>query len=163
MDQPQTFALDDYIPMSHWGQDHWGTFAYVDTVMVECGSFQVGRDPRMKASRRNFRVMTQECPNPKRAHRTASGLAMPMDLAHSTKLNDGQLVAGHDDYACLQDMAAEGLFLQAPNEVEPGVKLQFSPRGVDAINALRDFKRNGGQTADFRSVTTQAVAETAAS
>jgi hypothetical protein len=147
--EQKTFSVSDYIPMSHWGKDHWSTLGYVEVIMVECGGFQVGTDPRMKSSRRNFRVMAQGCPHPKRPT-LGSAFAYAMELTQSTKLNDGQVVSGHDDWACVQDMAAEGLFQQGPDAVEPGTVLTLSEKGVAIVNALREFKRNQGQYGQFR-------------
>lgn len=148
--EPKVFGEDDYIPLSHWGRDHWTTFAYVETVMADMAGFQVGADARMKSNRRNFRVMQRDCPNPKRASNSGHAMMLVMEPQHATKLNDGQQVSNHDDWACVQDMAAEDLFVQGPDDVEPGVVLQFSEKGNQVANALREFKRNGGKYADFR-------------
>lgn len=146
----KVFSADDFIPMSHWGKDHWSTLAYAETVMTDCGGFQVGVDGRMRSGRRNFRVMTQGCPKPKRAGGGAAAPAVVMEPGHSTKLKDGQCVTGHDDWSCIQDMAAEGLFNCGPDDVEPGVILSLSDKGTKILNALREFKRGGGQYAAFR-------------
>lgn len=149
---PTSFTEDDFIPMAYWGRDHWSTLAYIDAVMVECSGFQVGRDARMKSNRRNFRVMGQECPKPKRPGDNVSMFAQPMEREHATKLNNGQQVANHDDWFCVQDMAAEGLFNQAPDDIQPGVVLSLSAKGVQTVNLLRDHQRNGGQLAQFRGI-----------
>jgi hypothetical protein len=159
--EQQTFTMNDYIPMSHWGKDHWSTLGYAETVMVECGGFQVGADVRMKAGRRNFRVMAQGCSKPKRSGFKNSAFASVMELSQSTKLNNGQVVTGHDDWSCIQDMAAEGLFQQGPEDVEPGVVLTLSEKGNLIVNALREFKRNKGQYGQFRWPDVPAVTATA--
>jgi hypothetical protein len=146
----RVFGEDDYIPGSYWGRDHWTTLAYIETVMTDLAGFQVGADPRMKSNRRNFRVMSQQCAKPKRASNQGCAMALVMEPQHATKLNDGQQIPNHDDWACVQDMAAEGLFVQAPHEVEPRVILQFSEKGNKIANALREFRRGGGKMADFR-------------
>lgn len=144
------FSVTEYIPMGFWGKDHWSTLAYLESVMVDCAGFQVGTDARMKTGRRNWRVMAEGCASPKRAGRATNALSMVMTEEQSTKLNNGQRVSGHDDWSCVQDMAAEGLFAQAPDAIEPGVILAFSPKGVEIANGLREFKRNKGQSAQFR-------------
>ena len=40
---------DGYVPPNLFGKDHWSTLAYMETIMVDCGGFQVGADPRMRA------------------------------------------------------------------------------------------------------------------
>jgi hypothetical protein len=147
---PKVFSEDDYIPASHWGRDHWTTLAYIETVMTDLAGFQVGSDARMKSNRRNFRIMQRDCPKPKRASNSGLAMALVMEPQHATKLKDGQQVPNHDDWACVQDMAAEGLFVQSADTVEPGVVLQFSEKGNQVANALREFKRGGGKYADFR-------------
>lgn len=154
----KTFDADDYIPISHWGRDHWTTLAYIETVMVDMGGFQVGSDARMKSNRRNYRVMARDCPKPLRATNQAASLALVMEPHHATKLNDGQQVPNHDDWACVQDMGAEGLFAEGIDNIEPGVVLKFSEKGNRVANALREFRRGGGKMADFRWPDVSAVA-----
>lgn len=147
---PRVFSDTEYVPMQFWGKDHWSTLAYIETVMVECAGFQVGTDARMKTGRRNSRVMANKCRQPKRPGKQSSAHCLVMTAEQSTKLNNGQLVTGHDDWSCVQDMAAECLFVQAAHDVEPGVVLQFSVLGHEIANALREFKRNKGQYSQFR-------------
>jgi sulfate adenylyltransferase subunit 1 (EFTu-like GTPase family) len=142
-------TIDDNIPMNLWGKDHWTTLAYIETVMVDCGGFQIGRDARMKSNRRNFRVMAEDCPKPKRVGGNA-GMAIVMKLEHSTKLNDGSVIDNHDDWCCIQDMAEAGLLTLHQHEIEPGVVIHFSELGRDVANKLREHKASGGNFAAFR-------------
>jgi hypothetical protein len=135
--------------MDQWSKDHWSTLAYVETVMVDCAGFQVGHDGRMKTNRRHFRVMSSECPQPKRPGRSTSAMAVVMRPEHATKIKDGTVIDGHDDWMCVQDMAAEGLFTVGPDDVEPGVVLHFSERGKDIAAALRQHKADGKNFASF--------------
>lgn len=140
--------MSDYIPIEQWSKDHWSTLAYVESVMVDCAGFQVGADPRMKSNRRHFRVMAAECPNPRRAQASKS-LAMPMRPEHATRLKDGTQIAGHDDWMCVQDMAAAGLFTAGPDDVQPGERLHLSALGVMVSSELRAHKASGGTFATF--------------
>jgi hypothetical protein len=149
MNDTSTFSANDYVPMSAWGKDHHSTVAYAETVMVECGGFQVGLDSRMRSSRRNFRVMSLECPRPKRPGRPDGHLAVAMSTEHGTRLNNGQTLQGHDDWACLQDAAREGLFTAGPEDIEPGVTLHLSDRGRQYCAELRAHKASGGNFATF--------------
>ena len=144
------YTGDDYIPMAAWGKDHHCTLAYVDTVMVDCAGFQVGADARMRSSRRNFRVMSQQCARPRRVGNGGASLGVAMGPEHGTRLNNGQTLPGHDDWACLQDAANAGLFTVGAEDIEPGVTLHFSDLGRSYISALRAFKAVGGQFAQFR-------------
>jgi hypothetical protein len=149
MTDPVTVTEDaeQLVPMNRWGKDHWSTLAYVEHVAVECAGFQVGSDARMKSNRRHTRLLSQGCPNPKRAKST-SAMGMIMRPEHATKLKDGTLLANHDDWACLQDFVAEGLF-KPGLELEPGTVLAFSERGHALTAALRVHKASGGQFAQF--------------
>lgn len=142
------FTKDAIIPPSAWGKDHWSTLAYAETVMVESSGFQVGSDARMRQGRRNFRVMGEQCAAPRRP--TSGGVAQVMDDSHGSRLNDGTYVPGHDDWHCIQDMAAAGFFTVGQEGVQPGVTLHLSELGAGVSNALRAHKRAGGYFANFK-------------
>jgi hypothetical protein len=147
--QPMTLTVNDDIPMALWGKDHWSTLAYIETVMVDCGGFQIGRDARMKSNRRNYRVMSEQCPKPKRVG-SHPGLAIVMRPEHATRLNDGSIIDTHDDWCCIQDMAEAGLLSVPQDHIEPGVVIHFSELGREVANKLREHKAAGGQFAAFR-------------
>lgn len=158
---------DGYVPLARFGRDHWSTLAYAETVMVECGGFQIGFDGRMRQGRQHFRVMREQCPKPRRP--TAGGShGVPMDLKYSTPLKDGAVVEGHDDWHCVQDMAHAGFFHalvgseviteQVAAHMEPGVILSLSPLGCEAADALRAHKRGGGSFGNFTWVPEMAAA-----
>jgi len=136
---------DGYVPVALFGKDHWSTLAYMETVMVECAGFEVGFDPRMRQNRRNYRVMWEQVPHPKRVD-SRSARGMVMDLKYSTKMKDGSVVQGHDDWSCVQDMANAG-FLTAV--VEPGKVLHLTPLGRKMSDELRAHKRAGGSFGNF--------------
>ena len=142
--------MDDYVQSEQWSADHWSTLAYMETVMVECGGFQIGRDPRMRSNRAHFRVMQEQCPNPKRPSRDPAGVVMKPE--HGTRLRDGTVLPGHDDWCCLQDMAAAGYLTCDVEDAEPGVSVHLSELGQLNAAALRSHKAHGGKFADFRAV-----------
>lgn len=142
--------MSDYVPMNKWGKDHWSTLAYIETVMVEVQGFQVGFDARMRQKRRTFRVMHEQCPQPKRPSR--GGMGIPMEPKYGSRLNDGTSLEGHDDWDCVQDMAVEGLFTVGVEGVEPGATLQFSEKGLNLAQALRKHKIGGGVFGNFQSL-----------
>lgn len=146
----RVFAVNEPIPMSYWSKDHWSTFAYIESVMVECAGFQVGTDARMKTGRRHWQVLAEGCAHPKRPSGPSNSLSLVMRDEQSTKLKNGERVIGHDDWSCVRDMAAAGLFAQSPTDIEPGIVLTLSAKGTEIANALREFKRNNGQFAQFR-------------
>ncbi len=148
----QLAAHEAMIPMAKWSKDHWSTLAYIETVMVECACFQVGLDPRMRSNRHNFRILHEDCQWPLRrggtSGRATASMAIVMRPEHATALNDGERVAGHDDWGCVLDLAAEGLFTTPPEKIDPCVMLHFAPRGLALASALRAHKAAGG---NFRS------------
>lgn len=139
------FTCDTFIPMSQWSKDHWSTFAYVEHVMVETAGFQIGFDGRMKSNRRNFRILKEDCPKPKRP--SACSLGVVMDLKYSTVIKNGQQIHNHDDWHCVQDMAAEGLF--TVTHFEPKDILHLSDKGQQIASQLRQHKASGGSFKDF--------------
>ena len=148
MTTEKQYAPTDYIPMSVWSKDHISTMAYVETVMVDCGGFQVGADARMRSNRRNDRVMTQQCPRPKRSGGPKT-MGITMSPEHGTRLKNGQRLDNHDDWACLQDAAEEGLFTVGAEGIEPGEVLHLSEKGLAYCAALRAHKATGGNFASF--------------
>lgn len=142
---------DRYLTEAEFSEDHWSTLAYIETVMVESGGFQVGCDPRMRQNRRNHRVMTEGCRNPKRScGRGGWRNAAVMDLKYSTILPSGEIVDGHDDWCCVQDMANAGYFTVGADEIEPGVVLHLSERGRVVAEAIRRHKSDGNNFASFQ-------------
>lgn len=139
-------SAGDYVPLDKFGRDHWSTLAYVETVMVECGGFQVGSDPHMRSGRRNWRVLREGCPKPKRPTRSSLANDLVMSREHGSRLSDGTYVPGHDDWHCIQDMVVLGFF---DSDAEPGVTLRFLPLGQSVALALRQHKANGGTFASF--------------
>lgn len=139
---------DEYIDPSLFGRDHWSTLAYVESVMTDCAGFQLGNDPRMRANRRNYRVMN-ECARPKRA-KNLSVTNHPMMPDDGSRLNNGQVVRGHDDWNCVEDFAALGFFDVDAASLDAGVTLKFSALGKTVAAALRQHKQDGGQFEQFR-------------
>jgi len=158
--------LDDgYVPLELFGKDHWSTLAYAETVMVDCGGFQIGLDPRMRQCRRHYRVMHDFCKNPKRLSSAPNHGCMWNDN-YSTTLNDGSKVIGHDDWHCIQDLAEAGMFsvegkVIAAADCEPGETLLLSELGREYVGRLRDHKSQGGTFSNFRPALKSATSDTA--
>lgn len=148
----------DWVRVGMFGRDHWSTLAYMETVMVDCHGFQVGNDPRMRSNRRNYRVMREQCYAPKRTGVPPRECGVVMAPEHGSRLNDGTVVDGHDDWSCVQDMAKAGLLLVEegsawsladPEDIEPGVVVRLSARGMEIATALRAHKTSGGSFGNF--------------
>lgn len=138
--------INEYVPMEKWGRDHWSTLAYMETVIVEHTVFTVKLDPRMRQTRRMHRVLSEYSP-PKDFDRS-----VPMDRDDGTVLADGSIIKGHDDWACVQDIANLGLLNVGPEDVDVGVDLTFSDAGMKLAAELRAHKANGGSFKNFKPV-----------
>jgi hypothetical protein len=146
--------VSDYVRPELFGKDHWSTLAYAETVMVECGGFQIGFDVRMRQNRRNYRVMREMCRKPKRA-RQGPDCGCMWEPKYSTVLADKSVVEGHDDWSCIQDCAEAGFFtvgeqIARADRVEPGVILHLSPLGRATVEGIRAHKAAGGNFGNFR-------------
>lgn len=142
-----TDVRDGYVEPALWGRDHWSTLAYLESVSVECAGFQVGADARMRSNCRHFRVMAEECPRPRRPGRPVMGVVMGRE--HGSRLRNGSVMAGHDDWCCIQDMAHAGLLTVGVEGVEPRETLHLSPLGLEWAADLRAHKTAGGQFGNF--------------
>ena len=86
-----------YIPMDRWGQDHWSTLAYFETLAVDRKGLIDNSRMRCNARlHRQFAFMSPFSPH------TAQG-------EYPTRLKDGVKQSGHDDWSCLENMIAAGL------------------------------------------------------
>ena len=69
-------------------------------------------------------------------------------VAQATRLNNGTVVEGHDDWCCVQDMEAAGIVSGEP--LEPGAVLHLSEAGTALVAELRKHKADGGTFANFK-------------
>ncbi|MCA3266954.1 MAG: hypothetical protein ING19_12900 [Azospirillum sp.] len=139
--------IEDYVPPEAWGKDHFSTLAYAETVMVEFGFFEVGNDCRMRQNRRHTRVLAGS--KPKRA--AGPKINVAMDPKYGSILKDGTYIPSHDDWNCIQDLAAGGILKakgkkadQGPEIVEPKTKLILTDLGARLVNDIRRHKRENG-------------------
>jgi len=141
-----------YIPVEKWGKDHWSTFAYLETVTVDKGNIVGNR--QMRTNPRLHRELVGISP--------ASGL--PIDGSYPTRLKGGEQAENHDDWSCIEDMVNAGIVV-ASFRVKDGrtlignseCRVRLTSEGEVIAHQLRDFKRNGGNFADFQPTNTMAV------
>lgn len=133
---------ESYVHFSRWGKDHWSTLAYVECRAVDDGGVLDNR--RMRT-------------NP-RLHRTLVGVTfgqMQDGSAYPTRLKDGE-IEPHDDWSCLEDMAAYGLlnmYVRTTNDREvfgcDQAKVELTEVGQIVAAELREHKASGGNFAGF--------------
>lgn len=136
------------VPVEKFCKDHWSTFAYAETRCVE-GSKGVGTLDRAK----------MRCNGNKR---TLMGANLAWDQKWGTRLMGffdfhdrgdpakaqaaGLQVLEHDDWDCLDDLAAHG-FIEIMSQTQGAVRM--TPLGNEVAGALRKHKTQGGMFADF--------------
>lgn len=99
------------IPMEKWGRDHKTTLLYAETRAVDHHGRLDRNDPHMRQDGETY----------------------------PTKLADGAIVAGHDDYDCLADAQAAGLLLYG------GSLVVFTDAGWAYVHALRRQRAEGAK------------------
>jgi hypothetical protein len=119
------------VPMERWGKDHWSTFAYVETRIVDHKGklnadhmrTHANRHPMLLAAKRVGRMFGGGDAYPTRLKRAlplgqVTGDPQPVELPH------------HDDYDCLDDAIAAGLLtVHMPKVAESG---RYAGRLLDA-------------------------------
>lgn len=135
---------NDYVSIARWGQDHWSTFAYLETRAVD-GRGLVD-NPRMRCNPRLHRHFADVDPFTGKPH---DGSKYP------TRLKDGE-IEQHDDWACLEDMVAAGLITAQWRVVHAGAmfgnsqaKVTLTDAGQALAAQLRIHKADGGRWANF--------------
>jgi len=151
------FTEEEFVPIENWGKDHWSLLGYIGHVMIECAGFQIGFDPRMSQNRRNYRVMLEQCPNPRRhgSNRPPMGGCM-YKAEYKARLRDAEAHDNHDDHGIVQDMAEAEFFIMAPSGkpvdsdyIQPGHTIFFSDKGRKYYDALTKHKQEGGNFSNF--------------
>jgi hypothetical protein len=155
-----TVALE-HVPINRWGKDHWSTFAYAETCVVD--KMNADGEPYLgELNRDRLRCNADR-------HGELMGRRVALCTNHSWKAEHGTRLKGffkdnrvqnrnqielHDDWDCLEDMEREGL-LQIVSYVNGFIK--FTEKGVALAARVREHKIRGGNFADFETVFTPAM------
>lgn len=135
------------IPIEEWGKDHWSTFAYLETCVVD--QQPLSRDRLRCNSERRPHLMgptvvrfgMSEINRWKPEWGTKlKGYFTPEGNDKSRQLSD------HDDWDCLEDMEAAGL-IEIMSVVNAIVVL--TEKGIALAAHLRAHKARGGHFATF--------------
>ena len=100
---------DHIIRIGDWGDDHWACFHYIQMAALSPTGFQIGTDPHLRATKESLDVL-KACPRPAQIRSMEGVSVLPMAKPLSTRTGNGQIIDGHDDWHCCQDMQCEGLF-----------------------------------------------------
>lgn len=119
------------IHIATWGKDHWSTFAYAETLAVDHEGIIIPEVSKMRTN-----------------HQTHPFFGNPIDGSkYPTKLRNGNILRGHDDWNCLDDAVKNGLLIDIGSGTNRAFKL--TNRGRKVANLLRQHKSNGGKLEDF--------------
>lgn len=124
--------MKTFVPMSKFGKDHWSTFAYIETRIV---------DHKGEPNKRHMRCNNKR--HPQHAH-IDTGKEYPTILFGGVKLHD------HDDWDCLDDLEQCGLLTQ-PKMRGTGLfpVYELTDTGKQVAAQLREHKSAGGSFANF--------------
>jgi hypothetical protein len=123
-------ASEPPITIDVFGQDHWSTFAYIETCVVDHGG---------RPSRHRMRCHAGRHPALVGAAGDASGCP--------TRLRGERTLTNHDDWDCCVDLEREGLLETIGTGVDPVFKL--TPMGREVAVKLRQHKADGGSFSTF--------------
>lgn len=118
------------IPIEDFGRDHWSTFAYIETCVVDCGG-RVAKE-RMRCIHKRHLFF---------AHRGGDASAYPTRLRGGRKRNE------HDDWDCLDDIEVAGLIENIGTGLNPIFLL--TDFGREVAGKLRGHKGQGGTFDEF--------------
>lgn len=118
------------VPIEDFGHDHWSTFGYLETRIVDYGGV---------VDKHHLRCIHKR--HPHRAHAGGDATRYP------TRLRGGATLANHDDWDCLDDFEAAGLVDNAGTGMHP--VFQLTDLGREVAGKLRAHKGQGGQWRDF--------------
>jgi hypothetical protein len=131
--EKSTDSTTVFVPLDKWGKDHWSTFAYIETRIVDHGG-----SPNCEQMRCDADLHPQ-------FRNSANGESKKK---YPTKLVDGSELHSHDDWSCLDDAEAAGLIDNYGTGINRAYRL--TEEGRKCANALRHHKADGGRFADFR-------------
>jgi len=134
----------DPVPMEYWGKDHWSTFAYIETRIVDhkgrpC-SHHMRNDPDRHPA---FGNAYDKMDIPTREKYPTRLSIWNGDKCEFHELKD------HDDWDCIEDAEKIGLLENKGTGINPVYRL--TEYGKQVAAELRQWKQDGGNFATFRS------------
>lgn len=135
-EKPELISSAVATELAKWGRDHWATFAYLETRIVDHDG--VPDYERMRCD--------------PRVHPGLARGRMPKGLnwdEYGTRMVDGTKLTRHDDWSCLDDAELLGLI----ENIGTGVnrKYKFTESGYVVAGAIRRYLQEGGRgAANFR-------------
>lgn len=125
------YAIGGFTPPHKFGREHWSTLVYAETRNVDYGRF---------LDKRHLRINENRHP----AH-AVNPTSWKDD--YSTRLNDGTVLDGHDDWDILNDLERVGL-LDIVSESNACVPL--TELGYAVAAEIRKHRGQGGSYEEFK-------------
>jgi hypothetical protein len=135
------------VPIEDWGRDHWSTFAYAETCIVD--QQPLSRDRLRCHSERRPHLLG---PTVARFGMSATNRWKPewgtrlKGFFNGGKNDKSRQLSDHDDWDCLEDMEAAGL-LEIVSVINAIVV--FTDKGIALAAHLRAHKARGGTFSNF--------------
>jgi hypothetical protein len=134
-------------PVARWGKDHWSTFAYAETRVVDHGGVINFDHMRIDHALHPGMLYAGEV----KAYRQRFVGALSVDAHHKygTRLKGpDEEVFDHDDMSCIEDCAAVGYLLDGITGIGNGI-VQLTELGWKVAAELRIHKAAGGNYKSF--------------
>lgn len=136
------------VPMDRWGKDHWTTLLYLETVCVD----HRGKiEPlKMRTSRRNSRLAGKLHGETHIMGKDEYPTRLKPTQVERAEFDRVDLVGGHDDWECMNDMADLGLLaFKIKNERNSNYPLQVTiemlPLGRKYVAEARERREETGR------------------
>lgn len=138
-DKNNTDTQRNPVPIEMFGKDHWSTFAYIETRIVDHKGVPV---------RDHMRTDVDRHPGLLGDTQSMHGIGTrPGDKKYPTRLKGGVDLKDHDDWDCVDDLAKAGLLEIHGTGINPMYKM--TELGWKVAHQLRTFKADGGTFAKF--------------
>jgi len=120
--------MSEPIQVEQFGKDHWSTLTYAESRCV---------DNKGELDFRHMRTNPEKHPGSQGGH-WAPGYA--------TRLRDGSVIPGHDDWDCLDDLEKSGM-VTVMSMVNGSVRM--TDLGFEVVARIRKHLASGGNYAGF--------------
>lgn len=116
-----THEFDKFINESDFSDDHWRVLRLIGKSIEKKGFFLITPNPQMRTTTRHYKI--------------ASGSRF-MKPNEGTKLKNGNLIIGHDDWDILRDFAEADFFTvrEGATSIKPKRRVKFSEKGLEYYN-----------------------------
>lgn len=135
------YSPRDPVPVRLWGKDHWSTFAYLETRIVDHNGMPNLDHMRPDVDR-----------HPAMGNRATANRSPDSMKKHPTRLKDANgkqlFLYDHDDWDCADDAEAAGFLVNNGSGINRMYAL--TDLGAEVASAIRQHKASGKNFHTFR-------------